>query len=94
MTQQVKPEQIKARIEAIANEARAKGYKSGWAWHQMDNLVQVRWLQVQPYTSGGSSYLPQAAQSVAENASNLTQIMERIEEDYEQYMRYEAEYGN
>ena len=90
MIQRVTPQQIKVRIEALVSEQKSKGYKTGWVWHRMNNLVQEKSKFVSCYAEGCRNLIPDAAQYVAEGG-DIDKAMEYLIEMYEQDCAYELE---
>lgn len=82
---QVKPQQIKTRIEKLISEQRSKGYKPGWVYYQMENLVEKKRPHLIAYFRFDE--LPDRAKYIAEGSETLDQLMQELEEDYDNFQK-------
>lgn len=81
--QQVKPQQIIKRTKQLIETQKAKGFKPGWVYHQMKNLVESKRRHVSAYSSMG---LAESAHAIA--AGNLS-FEEGLIDLYQQDLQYQ-----
>lgn len=85
---QVKPHQIIERTKILIETQKAKGYKTGWVYHQMDKLVEGKRRHVSAYSPMG---LAESAHAVAKGNLSLGEFQEGLKELYQQDLEYQKE---
>jgi hypothetical protein len=95
MTQQVRPQQIVDRIEALVKEQKAKGYKAGWVMFKMRSLCEKKAAHVLAYTGQQqkSCNPDQVALRVAKGEISLQEALGIFEESLQWYKNAEEEFS-
>lgn len=93
--QQVKPQQIVDRIEALVKEQKQKGYKVGWVMFQMRQLCEAKAAHVVAYTGQQqkSCNPDQMALRVAKGEIDLREALVIFEESLQWYKNAEEEWS-
>lgn len=91
MKQVATPQQITDKVKALVAIQKAKGYKPGWVYHQMQAA------QEEAEAKGLSFYcydeLDSRALEVAKGEETLEALQEAWEGDYEMHLEMEKAYG-
>ena len=91
MKQVAKPQQITDKIEALIATQQAKGYKTGWVYHQMEVVqakAEAKGLSFYPYREISSRAL-----SVAKGEETLGELRKTWDDEYEMHLEMERAYG-
>lgn len=95
MTQQIKPAQIIARIEALATEAKAKGFKSGWVSYQLKALCEAKRDHLIAYDRYGfDCYIGYLGCQFASGKENIESVREDLEAMYNQEIGSQEFFNN
>lgn len=91
MTKQIKPHQIINRIEETINTQKTNGYRAGWVYHQLDNLVEKNWKNL--CHAYDASQIASHALHVARGEETLEEVKAMLEDSYEIYQEEMEMYG-
>ena len=91
MAKQIKPQQIISRVEQIIATQNECNFKPGWAYHQMDSLVEKKWKHL--CHAYDAHQLASHALYIAKSEETIEDLVELLNDNWEIYNEDCERYG-
>lgn len=91
MAKQIKPQQIISRIEQIIATQREQNFKPGWAYHQMNSLVEKKHKHL--CHAYDANALASHALNIAKGQETIEDLAEVLNDNWEIYIEECERFG-
>lgn len=91
MAKQIKPQQIISRVKQIIAKQQERNFKPGWAYHQMDSLVEKKYKHL--CHAYDANQLPSYTLHIAQGQGTIEDLAETLNSTWEIYIEECERFG-